>query len=40
MCMFHLYVYGLYTLVEVKFQGHGYCELGNELWAQGKKVLV
>jgi len=40
MCMFHIYVCGLYTLVEVKLQEHVYCELGNKLWAQRNAVLV
>jgi hypothetical protein len=31
MCMFHVYVCGLYTLVAVNVQWHAYCEILNEL---------
>jgi len=38
--MFYIYVCGLYTLVEVKLQGHAHCELGNKLCAHRNAVLV
>jgi hypothetical protein len=38
--MFHIYVCGLYTLIEVELQEHANCELGNKHWAQGIVVLV
>ena len=40
MCIFHLYVCALNTLVEIKVQWHAYCEICNVLWVQGKAVLV
>jgi hypothetical protein len=40
MWMFHIYVCGLYTPAAVNFQWHAFCEILNELWAEGKAVLL